>query len=473
MTQSDTERQPKLEKLAGALGVGVAFHDDFVLGPVGSGPFLDDQQGSIIAVFTATQQGEGYGLTVGGDDEMFSTVINPRAEKGNHLAGVINDPELFTDEERSRYEYLTQREKFANQHLKRLQPAAMSLRHSFGPPYEPGVPVSRVMIRGEYDNPGEVVEAGFPSCITGHQEPAAIRLDPFKRWPTRSRRMALASWIADKNNPLTARVLMNCLWHWHFGRGIVPSPSDFGQLSGGPSHPELLDWLANRFVEENWSIKSMHRLMVNSNTYRQSSLPFDDRAMEIDPDNKLLWRFRRKRLEAEAVRDAVLAVSGRLNPEQNGLPIFPPLPGDVGERVKYSESKWDTQYGPEARKRSIYIYQQRTLAMPFMQVLDALVCDESRPRRRSSVTPLQALAMYNGNLVNEESRYFAERIRSEVGDDVQAQVERAFLLALSRHPTSEESRQIHQLVAKSEPREGRLIAMCRVLYNANEFVYVD
>jgi len=428
----------------------------------------------------------------------------------------IKNRELFTDDERQRYEYLTSREGFISQHLKRLQPVAMSVRHSFGPPYEPSVPVSRVMIRGEYDNPGEAVEAGFLSCITGHQRPAAVRLDPFKRWPTRSRRMALAQWITQMDNPLTGRVMMNRLWYWHFGRGIVATPSDFGQLSGGPSHPKLLDWLAVRFVEENWSLKAMHRLMVTSNTYRQSSNiadcnfwlteapSSDDPNPEIpspqlvDPDNKLVWRFSRRRLEAEAIRDAVLTVSGRLNPEQFGLPIFPPLPGDIGERVKYSRSKWDTQYGPESRKRSVYIYQQRTLTMPFMQVLDSLVCDESRPRRRSSVTPLQALAMYNGDLVNEESRYLADRIRNEVGDDVEAQVKRGFLLALSRPPTADESRQLQQLVADSEsanadpansepgdnepgdsepgdskPGQRGLIALCRILYNANEFVYVD
>ena len=132
------------------------------------------------------------------------------------------------------------------------------------------------MIRGEYDNPGEVVEAGFPECVTGHARAAEIRLDPFKRWPTRSRRMALAQWIASRNNPLTARVLVNRLWHWHFGRGIVATPSDFGQLSGGPSHPDLLDWLAAELVESDWSLKHIQRLILTSKTYGQSSAPRED-----------------------------------------------------------------------------------------------------------------------------------------------------------------------------------------------------
>ena len=229
----------------------------------------------------------------------------------------------------------------------------MSLRHSFGPPYEAGVPVTRVMLRGEYNNPGEAVEAGFLSCITSNQEPAKIRLDPFKRWPTRSRRLALAEWIASPDNPLTARVMMNRLWYRHFGRGLVPTPSDLGKLSGGPSHSELLDWLALRFVEEGWSLKAMHRLMVTSSVYRQSSMRTDAKASDVDPDNVLLWKCNRRSLEAEAVRDAVLAVSGRLNPERFGIPIFPPLPDGIEERVKYDNNKWATDVGPDSRKRSL------------------------------------------------------------------------------------------------------------------------
>ena len=180
----------------------------------------------------------------------------------------------------------------------------------------------------------------------------------------------------------------------------------------------------------------------------------------------------RRRLEAEEIRDSVLAVSGRLNPEQFGLPIFPPLPGDVAETVKYGESKWDTQYGPEGRKRSIYIYQQRTLTMPFLQSFDAIVCDESRPRRRESVTPIQALAMYNGEFVNEESRHFAKRVRDEAGGDQAAQIRHAFRLAIGREPTTSELNRMTALaseLAKSIPLES----ICRVLYNVNEFVFID
>ena len=393
---------------------------------------------------------------------------------GDRIDDLIRDGDArVTLSERRRYEYLSHRDRFVNQHLKRLQPVAMSLRHSYGPPYEPGVPLSRVMVRGEYDNPGEVVEPGFLSAITGNQDPAPLRLDPFKRWPTRSRRMALADWIASAENPLTSRVMVNRLWHWHFGQGIVRTPSDFGDLSGGPSHPKLLDWLAFQFVETGWSVKAIHRLIVNSATYRQASAVDNAAASQADPDNRLLWRFHRRRLDAEAIRDNVLAVSGRLNPEQFGLPIFPPLAGEVAEVVNYDQSKWDTQYDHEGRKRSIYIYQQRTLTMPLMQTFDALVCEESRPRRRTSVTPLQALAMYNGTFVNEEARYFAARVRQLAGHDVSQQVRHAFELALGRSPSSAESDRLQQLFRSASSLEEGLLGVCRILYNTNEFVYID
>ena len=478
--QTDATRQPSFVEIEPQDGrpatVGVRFDEDFLVGSLaGNEKFLKNQTGSLVVVYTARNSHEGYGFEVGGGGSFLTTFVNPTGvDRENFDALVVQTgSNRISKAERQRYRYLSTRQKFVGQHLKRLQPVAMSLRHSYGPPYEPGVPTSRVMIRGEYDNPGEVVEAGFPSVVTGHQKPAAIRLDPFKRWPTRSRRMALAKWIASPNNPLTARVMVNRLWHWHFGRGIVNTPSDFGALSDGASHQKLLDWLAVQFVKNKWSLKAMHRLMVTSATYRQTSLHQNEKAKEVDPENILLWRFRRRRLEAEAVRDSVLTASGRLNTEHFGLPIFPPLPDDIEERVKYSNSKWDTQHGPEGRKRSIYIYQQRTLNMPFLQAFDSLVCDESRPRRRHSVTPLQALAMYNGNFVSGEAVHFAKRLQKEAGSDPAEQIDLAFQIALSRKPTNDETSQLTKLISQSESPEAGLAGVCRVLLNSNEFVYVD
>jgi hypothetical protein len=389
-------------------------------------------------------------------------------------AGRKSEPKIsLTAEQRAQRDKAKARVRLLEQDLKRLQPVAMSLRHSYGPPFEPGVPETRVLLRGEWDKPGEVVEPGFPSLISGHQDPAAIRLDPFKRWPTRSRRLALAQWIASTNNPMTARVMVNRLWDWHFGRGLVATPSDFGKLSGGASHPDLIDWLARQFTASRWSVKAMHRLMVNSATYRQSSRHHDPKAEEADPENLLLWRFRSRRLEAEAIRDSVLAVSGRLNPEQFGLPIFPPLPDGLADEVKYDDSKWATQDSPEGRKRSVYIYQQRTMTMPFMQSFDSVVCDASRDRRQSSVTPLQALAMYNGRFANEEATHLAARVRKEAGESPAAQIRLAFKTALGREPAAEESQRMHALMDSNAPGGDALASVCRVLLNANEFVYVE
>jgi len=254
---------------------------------------------------------------------------------------------------------------------------------------------------------------------------------------------------------------------------LVATPSDFGKLSGGASHPGLIDWLARRFVDSKWSVKAMHRLIVNSATYRQSSRYQDSKAETADPENTLLWRFRPRRLEAEAVRDAVLAVSGRLNPEQSGLPIFPPLPEGLAEEVKYDDSKWAAQDGPEGRKRSIYIYQQRSMTMPFMQTFDSVVCDASRDRRQVSVTPLQALAMYNGRFANEEATHFAARVRKHAGESPVAQVQMAFKIALGREPSSDESERMQALMKSSAEGSDALAAVCRVLLNANEFVYVE
>jgi hypothetical protein len=472
LRQNDTSKQPKVYVFEKTGAQALHFDGDLLLGGAAEAEFLKDQQGTIVVVLSVEHEGEGYGFEVGGKGGFMSTFVNPSAEKdGFDVEPWVNNPDnsTITTEERERYHQLKRAAPFVSQQLKRLKPIAMSLRHSFGPPYEPGVPTSRVMLRGQYDNPGEVVEAGFLSCISGNQEPAKIRLDPFKRWPTRSRRMALAQWIASPDNPLTARVMVNRLWYRHFGRGIVETPSDFGKLSGGPSHQALLDWLAIQFVKDGWSLKKMHRLMVTSSTYRQSSQREDVAASKADPDNKLLWRFNRRRLEAEAVRDSVLVVSGRLNSERFGLPIFPPLPDDIAERVKYSTSKWATDTGPGGRKRSLYIYQQRTLNMPFMQTFDGLVCEDSIPRRRASVTPLQALAMYNGDFVNDEANHFANRLKEEAGDAPETRVRHAFQIALSRAATPNEIDQLRPFAAD----DGKLPGLCRILFNTNEFVYID
>jgi hypothetical protein len=282
--------------------------------------------------------------------------------------------------------------------------------------------------------------------------------------------MTLAKWIGSPDNPLTARVMVNRIWQHHFGEGIVRTPNDFGKNGDRPSHPELLDWLAVTFVEQGWSVKALHRLILLSNTYRQSAENPAHRENEADAANRLLWRYNRRRLEAEVIRDSILHASGRLNPEMYGPSVFPPLPEDLADFARYGRTgglMWEPNEKEEdARRRSLYVFQRRSLPLPMLASFDALPFAESCPRRSATTTPLQALSMMNGYLVHEESRYLAERIAREVGADRKDQVERAFVIALNRPPTPEESEKFARF-------EGDLPAICRVLFNSNEFLYVE
>ncbi len=469
------ERTPRLDVLPDSTIPAVVFDGDFLRGSAEGLPFLKNKTGTLITVFSSQDEDESYIFEVGGQRQFVTTFVNPDASGEKTIEKIIatGTSDLITTEEREEYLDLVSKSQYVNQHLRRLEPWAMTLRHSFGPPYEPGVPTSRVMVRGEWDNPGEVVEPGFLSAITGNQEPTSIRLDTFKRWPTRSRRKALADLIASKENPLTARVMVNRLWYRHFGRGIVETTSDFGNLSGGPSHPALLDFLSSELMEHGWSLKHIHRLICNSSTYQQQSDVENASALKVDPENALLWSFPIRRLGAEVVRDRILSVSGRLNPESFGLPIFPPLPDGIEDRVKYDNSKWATQYGAEGRRRSIYIYQQRTLNMPLLQTFDAPVCDESRPRRRASTTALQALAMYNGPLVTMEVEHFADRVIAAAKEEADDRIAHAVRLALCRNATDLELQELSEYYRTfSDPHEA-MISICRVLYNTSEFLYLD
>jgi hypothetical protein len=264
---------------------------------------------------------------------------------------------------------------------------------------------------------------------------------------------------------------VNRLWQHHFGAGIVRTPSDFGRNGDRPSHPELLDWLAVRFVESGWDIKAMHKLMLLSSTYQQGSEnPLLKNAAEKDEDNRLLSRFGRRRLEAEAIRDSILTLSGRLNPEMGGPSVFPPLPSDLADFARYGRTgglMWEPNAKEEdARRRSVYIFQRRSLPLPMMAAFDATVFSESCDRRSSTTTPLQALALMNGDLVHEESAHLAQRISKEAGDDRSGQLNLAFAMILSREPSAAE---LKHFAESGLTLEG----ICRVLLNSNEFLYVE
>jgi hypothetical protein len=267
--------------------------------------------------------------------------------------------------------------------------------------------------------------------------------------------------------------MVNRLWQYHFGHGIVRTANNFGRNGTPPSHPELLDWLAAKFIESGWSLKSMHRLIVNSATYRQRADYDSAEGARLDPANRLVWRMNRRRLEGEAIRDSILAVSGRLNPEMGGPAIYPPLPEGMEDRTYYKHSRfWEPTDGPESRRRSVYIFNRRQLDFPLLAALDAPVFGSPNEQRVVSTTPLQALLLLNGRLVNDEAAHFAHLIKESAGCDPTAQVHEAWQRALTRPPTTNELHDALEFLA-AEPGGEALAGLCRVLFNLNEFVYVD
>jgi hypothetical protein len=347
----------------------------------------------------------------------------------------------------------------------------------------PKAPVTHVLKRGHPSSPGEAVEPGLPVVLVAKQPPP-----PKATARTTGRRLWLAKWLTDPANPLTARVMVNRVWQRHFGEGIVSSANDFGLMGEPPTHPELLDWLASEFIASGWKLKDLHRLIVLSNTYQMSNR-FDARAAQVDPKGRLLWRWRQRRLEAEAVRDAVLAVSGQLNPQMAGPSMYPPIPRAVLEGQSRPGDGWGKSDPRQTARRSIYIFVKRVLAVPELDLLDAPDTTCSCEQRMVSTTAPQALTFLNGDFMQQQAGHLAQRLLNEAGRDAKGQVERAFLLALGRPPKAEErqmcleflDRQQKQIMgdarrlkgSPADPQRRALEALCLVMLNTNEFVYVD
>ncbi len=280
--------------------------------------------------------------------------------------------------------------------------------------------------------------------------------------PESQRRLALADWIADPKNPLTARVIVNRIWHYHFGTGLVDTPSDLGLNGTRPTHPELLDWLAGEFIARGWRIKELHRLIVNSATYRQAGHP-NAEALNVDAGARWLWRFPPRRLEAEPLRDKILAVSGQLDLRLGGPGFDLFEPND--NYVKVYVTKRD--YGPAEFRRMIYQSKPRVQLDNVFGAFDCPDAGQIAPRRTSSTTPLQALNLLNSPFAIQQAEFFAARLVKEAGLDAGTQVDRAFLLAFGRKPAAEEASASTSLV-----RDHGLVVLCRALFNSNEFVTV-
>ena len=374
-------------------------------------------------------------------------------------------------------------------------------------------PKTFLLFKGAYDKPKEEVTPGLLQIL--HLEfrtPSPVK-SPKGR--TTGRRATLAALLIDPRNPLTARVMVNRVWHYHFGRGLVASPSDFGVKGEPPTHPQLLDWLTREFTDQGLSLKKLHRLIMTSATYRQSS---SHRAApaRLDPENKLLWKFPRQRLDGEVIRDASLAVAGLLNPKRGGPSIFPELPAGMPA----PRGGWKVSDVDEANRRSIYIFVRRNTRYPMFDSFDMPDPHESCPRRNVTTSPIQALTLLNSHLALEWARSFAGRVIETAGGDPGRQIDEAYRIAYGRLPDAAERRtakeffKTHRAILAeraSSPRpspplraearvpEGQerraspgnlalppllsegadrahaatLVDFCHMLINANEFVYAN
>jgi hypothetical protein len=346
-------------------------------------------------------------------------------------------------------------------------------------------PATHLLIRGKASRPGPEVQPGLPAVLVARQ-PSFPSPGPH----TSLRRLTLARWIASADNPLTARVLVNRVWQLHFGEGLVRTPSDFGLKGDAPTHPELLDWLAAWFVKEGWSLKKLHRLILSSNTYRMSK-QWNAEYGAKDPQNRLLWRVPYRRLEVEAIRDSMLAVSGQLNPRMFGPSMYPQVSAEVLAANSDPDKIWKASDEREASRRTVYAFVKRSMVVPLLEVLD--LCDSARssPQRVVTTVAPQALALFNGEFVNRQADHLAHRLVTEAGPEPKKQIDRAYLLALCRPPSPTERDALAQFLGQEEsklireaadagraldPREAQRIAlqqMCRVIFNLNEFAYTD
>ena len=337
-----------------------------------------------------------------------------------------------------------------------------------------------ILHRGEFRNPGNRVEPGVPSVLTWGLDPYQVE-KPVWTTGTSGRRLALAKWLTQPNHPLTARVMVNRVWQHYFGIGLVKTEGNFGRMGSPPSHPELFDWLATEFVRRGWSLKALHRLILTSTAYRQSSL-LDPEANVADTDNLLLSRLPLRRLDADAIRDSILQVSGRLDTTPFGPPDEVEVKSD-GEVVAKAG---------EGYRRSIYLLQRRKTPVTMLTAFDAPQLRPNCLRRTHSTVSSQALQMMNSDMVRENSRYMAGRVIDAVGGDPDKQVERVHLAALGRPPSKEESDRakstLLHLVAgwrthldktvPAEPRDMRarwlaLATLCHTVLNSAEFLYID
>jgi hypothetical protein len=328
----------------------------------------------------------------------------------------------------------------------------------------PGEAKTHLLRRGDYLNPGKEVTPGVLSVLATAKP--FTWASPGKDAKTSGRRFAFADWLTQPDHPLTARVLVNRLWLLHFGEGIVTTADNFGHKGARPTHPGLLDWLATEFIARGWSVKAMHRLIVTSSAYRQASV-VTAAGKRVDPENRLLWRQRLRRVEAEVLRDSVLSAAGSLNNEMYGPPVLMQRNGD--EVV--------TPAGPQGVRRSIYLQVRRSQPLTLLQVFDQPVMETNCTRRGVSTVASQALSLLNSDFLAQQADVFAARILKEGGDNP---VDHAVRLAFARPASEREQARLKAFLKEQMARykgpdaEHRALAdLCQTLFSANEFVYMD
>jgi mono/diheme cytochrome c family protein len=317
-----------------------------------------------------------------------------------------------------------------------------------------------LLVRGDVRSPGPLVSPAALACVVGPDP--IVGLSPSD--DESRRRLALARWLADPRNALVRRSIVNRVWQFHFGQGIVDTPNDFGRMGSPPTHPELLEWLAGRLIDDGHSLKAMHRLLLTSAVYRQSSAPQQEYA-RVDSNNRYLWRANRSRLDAECVRDAMLAVCGRLDPTMGGPSLQQFYFKDDHSPV-YDYTRFDVD-DPRSLRRGVYRFLVRSVPDPFMECLDCADPSIMTPKRNTTLTSIQALALLNNPFTTRAAEHFAARLRA-TADDPAARIRAAYLLALGRPPTDGE------LAAVAAYAEAHgLENACRALFNSNEFMFVD
>jgi len=353
-------------------------------------------------------------------------------------------------------------------------------------------PVVHLFQGGDPTKPGEAVGPAYLSMVPVSLMPESVRSvePPAASAATTGRRLQLARWITDRRNPLAARVLVNRVWQHHFGEALSRTPDNFGSLGSEPTHPELLDWLASELMDGDWLVKPLHRAIMLSSTYQLDSVhPRARDLAEADFTNGLLWRRNRQRLDAEALRDAMLVVSGHFNPAAGGPSFYPPATRESLEGLSKKGAEWGQSTPEEQHRRSIYMMTKRSLLLPLMTTFDFADTTQPCSQRNVSTVAPQALALLNNEFVHEQSRQLAARVTAEAGADPAAEIDRAWWLALGRAPRDDERAAALAHLTSQRARfstnadggavsndlagQQALASLCHVLLNLNEFIYVD